>query len=644
MFKIKLLISFLFLITTSLCFAQNKISVNISGEETANSGTYTYTANVEFRFATEGLLVDVIVYRKVTNFKITSYKYNGINATEVGVSFPIRIDNFTRKATADIQFYKGVTTYTAKNLQPNGSDYLSQSQLSSLFNTFGIDPNKRDCITCDAISEVKKLGIRAYNTKLESVEYLDQFSRINDEISDLIKAKAQAKIDKEKITSLKNEINALGTSNEDLINKKSLYNTLDILDKNNSYSNQISNIDTQMKRELEVENSEKLAQEQKNKVAEKIKITDNKRQSEVARLNNLRQQQQLELEQKKAEFQRKQQEQYQKIQAQIAENKRKSEAINQAADETGEQWANGNYIEGSKHLMNEFAKQGNKDGVIATAAVGVGLEIFSAIAKNKEAKRIAEQKRQAELQRQREIQRKQEAALKAQKQEFYSLANTIKQQKNAILKKRKSIADTRTSYELTYDVKTQNHEPIYFYFIEIKQGYDNYNENIHFPNTIEVDIHESPKVVFSPIIAVHPKSNGEFDFLKNILSDIESKFHTNPTSTYIVYNWESNYDLIDQHYNRNIQLVSNSYFELIFPDDLLIDLNNKKNQITGISYWGDKNKEHVSDFKDEAGNLNYWKEEDQKQEETSEELKPIKDNKATNYWGKVIKVKKEEQN
>lgn len=103
-------------------------------------------------------------------------------------------------------------------------------------------------------------------------------------------------------------------------------------------------------------------------------------------------QRQLEFERQKNEDARKLREQNQKIENLLAENQRNSQALNNASEQTANNWASGNYIEGSQPLMNEFAKQGNTAGVATTAILGTGLQIFSSINKAKEEQRIADEK------------------------------------------------------------------------------------------------------------------------------------------------------------------------------------------------------------------------------------------------------------
>lgn len=71
---------------------------------------------------------------------------------------------------------------------------------------------------------------------------------------------------------------------------------------------------------------------------------------------------------------------FEKNQARIQNNTR---AMDQATDETARQWSQGNYIEGSRPLAMEMARQGNAAGAYGTIAVGTGLQIFSTLSEDK---------------------------------------------------------------------------------------------------------------------------------------------------------------------------------------------------------------------------------------------------------------------
>jgi len=57
-----------------------------------------------------------------------------------------------------------------------------------------------------------------------------------------------------------------------------------------------------------------------------------------------------------------------------AAEKAKSDALNNAADQTFDQWGKGNYIQGAKPLVDEFARQGNATGAYGTMGVAVAAQ------------------------------------------------------------------------------------------------------------------------------------------------------------------------------------------------------------------------------------------------------------------------------
>lgn len=81
-------------------------------------------------------------------------------------------------------------------------------------------------------------------------------------------------------------------------------------------------------------------------------------------------------------------------------------ALNNASDETTRQWAQGNYIEGSRALANEFARQGNLNGAVGVVGVGTALQIFSVLSENKKSSQEAERIREEERLRLEEEKRK----------------------------------------------------------------------------------------------------------------------------------------------------------------------------------------------------------------------------------------------
>ena len=77
----------------------------------------------------------------------------------------------------------------------------------------------------------------------------------------------------------------------------------------------------------------------------------------------------------------------------IETESKKRESLEGAKKETYNQWEKGNYIEGSRSLVNEYARQGNASGAYTTAAIGIaaqGASIISDISANKRAREAEE--------------------------------------------------------------------------------------------------------------------------------------------------------------------------------------------------------------------------------------------------------------
>ena len=211
-------------------------SYNINGSDEANGGTYTYEAKVSCKSYLAGM-GDIRYQLSVSSYKITSFSYNGINAENIdGLSFPISKPNIQ----ADVYFnlsYKEGSRYFDTNeskmlaVGQGYGDYadLSSSDVKKMVDYFGLKSNQ----------DFQKLSIILSNIHIKK-SYFEELS----EAQNLIKQKIQTD---NKIEQLKSQINSLGNSKEDLLKKKSLYQKLNSLDKENSYDSDISNIENDLK-------------------------------------------------------------------------------------------------------------------------------------------------------------------------------------------------------------------------------------------------------------------------------------------------------------------------------------------------------------------------------------------------------------
>ncbi len=224
-------------------------SYNISGSDESNGGTYTYEAKVSCKSYLAGI-GDIRYQLSITNYKITSFSYNGINAGNLDeLNFPISKPNIQ----ADVYFnlsYKEGSRYFDTNessmlaVGQGYGDYadLSSTDVKKMVDYFGLKSNQ----------DFQKLSIILSNIQIKK-SYFEELS----EAQNLIKQKLQTD---NKIEQLKSQINSLGNSKEDLLKKKSLYQKLNSLDKENSYDSDISNIENDLKQvarnELDKEENE----------------------------------------------------------------------------------------------------------------------------------------------------------------------------------------------------------------------------------------------------------------------------------------------------------------------------------------------------------------------------------------------------
>jgi len=319
-----------------------------------------------------------------------------------------------------------------------------------------------------------------------------------------------------------------------------------------------------------VVNSSNIAYQNKQEELERI------RQVQINKNEELKRKQQL----AKEENERIKRQQLQELQAQLAENRRKAEALNAASDEAFKQWGQGNYVEGTKVLANEYAEQGKTDAALATVAVGAGLELVTSIIETnrrheEEKERKAEQARIAEEKKRRleEIEEEKRKILEQQKREFYSLVEAIRKPKKNILNQRDRFLYTKIELTPTYDLFSDDNLPIYIFYVQTDNDYNKYNERISFPDMIDININENAILYFSPIIAIYPNTSGEYPFIKEILSDIETKLVDSKNGKYKIYNWSKNFDEIQTIYNQESQSAIQNYFNVVLPDETLINLS-----------------------------------------------------------------------
>jgi len=363
--------------------------------------------------------------------------------------------------------------------------------------------------------------------------------------------------------------------------------------------------------------------------AEKRQIEfENQRQLQIKKNEEYQLSQKLAQE----EAQRKRQEEHERVQAQIAENNRRSNALIAASAETASQWSQGNYLAGSTALVTEYASQGNSKAAYGTLAVGAGLEILSMISENQKRKEEEERQRAerariaaAERERLRKIEEEKRQILEQQKREFNVLAEQSRSSKKDVIKKRDAYLNAETNFTQTFNIFAEENKPIYIFFVQTNTDYNHYQENISFPNTIEIDIKENADLYISPIIAIYPTSNGEYPFLKDIFAEIATNFVNHEKGKHRIFNWTEDLEAIQKQYNEEIDNGRNANFNLVFPEKTIVDFREREEIAEGEkNYWGG---ESLKNPKPE----NSDSKENQTQTETQTQT-PAQTNEI-DYWG-----------
>lgn len=159
---------------------------------------------------------------------------------------------------------------------------------------------------------------------------LDKYNRKIQEIKErLQKIEAEFTRKNEEIGQLKNQINSLGNTKEDLLKKKELYRKLASVDKENNYENKISEIEEEIKVKKQEEADKKLAEQQiKNKESstEEETSTDEEDEEETEK------QRLIEKEEAAKEAQRKKEEAAERKRKQKEEAEKRRVARKQAYD------------------------------------------------------------------------------------------------------------------------------------------------------------------------------------------------------------------------------------------------------------------------------------------------------------------------
>lgn len=278
------------------------------------------------------------------------------------------------------------------------------------------------------------------------------------------------------------------------------------------------------------------------------------------------------------------------------------ENLEKAGDIAIQHVQQGNYMEAGMAYAEEFANQGKATSAYVAMGAGFVGEIFGEVAKDKKRKEEVERKKIAELSKKRAFEREKAELLRKQKVEFEAMATSARKAKEDIINSRKSFIQEEIEVARTYNYFAKNKETIFIFYVTAQENYDSYNEEIVFPDKISIDINESAELYFSPILEIHPNSNGEYPYLKDIKYKISENFIAEDRKLLKIYNWSNSLEDAQRAYNRESKKAVSSNFQPIFPEKSIADFN-KIPDLTA-KYWTKPNGE-ISTMADKQ-KINYW--------------------------------------
>lgn len=262
----KQILTIVALLFTFLVNAQDFIytSDNISRTGTANNGIkYNYEAKVSARSYLPGM-GDIRYQLSVTNYRITSIRYNGKYYNDSKYGFPIEIPKIQTDVYFTLKYSRSYLSY--QTATTNESNMLAVGQG---YGDYG-DLSKEDV---EWVKTKCDVGNRAEFLELSLI--LDDINLKNTYFEELAKVKREIDIEIEnkkkdtKIEDLKYKINRLGNSKEDLVKKRELYRELDDIDTNKNYTDTIIAINDAIQKANQKELAKAINEDLDNKEKEK---------------------------------------------------------------------------------------------------------------------------------------------------------------------------------------------------------------------------------------------------------------------------------------------------------------------------------------------------------------------------------------
>lgn len=159
----------------------------------------------------------------------------------------------------------------------------------------------------------------------------------------------------------------------------------------------------------------------------------------------------------------------------------------------------------------------------------------------------------------------------------------------------KQIIDARRDYMKSdsisplYSERSEDLKPVFIYFAFVKKGYDHYEEEVKYPQTLRIRIDEKAEVNFSAVYGIFPFSNGDFPFLREVQNEILETTLGDEQDLYEVkfFQWQTSLSGIVEKLSDDMKsaVYEHSFFKAMPPSSNEIIFVNDKPGSTIINYW-----------------------------------------------------------
>ena len=250
---------------------------------------------------------------------------------------------------------------------------------------------------------------------------------------------------------------------------------------------------------------------------------------------------------------------------------------------------------------------------------------------------MMDRKRQQYEARERALAEKRQRIEDEEKREenYYNLADRYIKEMQDIGRKRAKFFTQKQS-KPTFNLDGSTFEPIYIIYAYTKKGYDRYYDYAQYPNKMNIkQVIEQASVMFSPVMAVFPFSNGTYPYFEDIKRNILYNYVSIDQSQYdiIFLEAETSVDKIISSLTTNMNnAVYNHEFASAIPsnNDNIIFLNDKIVDSNAKDYWTGGIVE-----KRATESIDYFQSQDSTQKTKVDYFKSDKTNptKKLDYWG-----------